>query len=72
MSYRWQAGTLPNDLYLDPLPSRKSITPKHPTGQLCVVDDWPERVPVTPEEVEVFERWFGKLLDELLAKQSKR
>ncbi len=30
-----------------------------------VVDDWPEKVPVTPEEVDVFERWFGDILDEM-------
>lgn len=30
-----------------------------------VVDDWPDDVPVTPEEVNVFERWFGDLLDEM-------
>lgn len=31
-----------------------------------VVDDWPDAVPVTTEEIDVFERWFGDLLDELL------
>lgn len=30
-----------------------------------VVDDWPERVPVTEAEVDVFEAWFGNLFDEL-------
>lgn len=30
-----------------------------------VTDDWPERVPVTEEEVAVFEAWFGDLFDEL-------
>jgi hypothetical protein len=30
-----------------------------------VVDDWPERVPVTAAEVDVFEAWFGDLFDEL-------
>lgn len=30
-----------------------------------VVDDWPERVPVTEREVDVFEAWFGDILDEL-------
>jgi len=32
-----------------------------------VVDDWPDDVPVTPEEVDVFEAWFGDLLDEMFA-----
>ena len=30
-----------------------------------VVDDWPDDVPVTPEEVDVFEAWFGDILEEL-------
>lgn len=30
-----------------------------------VTDDWPEDVPVTPEEVDVFEAWFGGILEEL-------
>lgn len=30
-----------------------------------VVDDWPRRVPVTEDEVDVFEAWFGDILDEL-------
>jgi hypothetical protein len=31
----------------------------------AVTDEWPERVPVTDAEVEVFERWFADLFDEL-------
>lgn len=27
--------------------------------------DWPEHVPVTEREVDVFEAWFGDILDEL-------
>ena len=30
-----------------------------------VIDDWPDEVPVTPEEVDVFEAWFGDILEEL-------
>lgn len=30
-----------------------------------VVDDWPERVPITEREVDVFEAWLGDVLDEL-------
>ena len=30
-----------------------------------VTDDWPEEVPVTEAEIEVFETWFGELFDEL-------
>ncbi|WP_430448938.1 hypothetical protein [Rhodophyticola sp.] len=37
-----------------------------------VVDDWPDDVPVTPEEVDVFERWFGDLLEEMFGPESGR
>ncbi len=40
--------------------------PKHHLSTWTVTDDWPERVPVTAAEVEVFEAWFGDILDELL------
>jgi hypothetical protein len=36
-------------------------------GEWIVTDDWPEDVPVTDAEVDVFEAWFGELLDELFA-----
>jgi hypothetical protein len=29
------------------------------------VTDWPDRVPVTDAEVDVFEAWFGDLFDDL-------
>jgi hypothetical protein len=29
-----------------------------------VIDDWPERVPVTDAEIDVFEAWFGDILDD--------
>jgi hypothetical protein len=32
-----------------------------------VTDDWPEEVPVTKAEIEVFEAWFGDLFDELFS-----
>jgi len=31
-----------------------------------VADDWPQEVPITEAEIEVFEAWFGDLFDELL------
>jgi hypothetical protein len=34
-------------------------------------NDWPERVPVTSAEVDVFGAWFGDILDRLFA-QFKR
>lgn len=32
-----------------------------------VIDDWPEDVPVTDTEVDVFEAWFGDLFDALFS-----
>jgi hypothetical protein len=32
-----------------------------------VTDDWPEEVPVTEAEIDVFEAWFGDLFDELFS-----
>jgi hypothetical protein len=60
--------TLPNDLYDyadDPTPS-PALRPHIPdVEELCVTDDWPELVPVTEAEIQVFERWFGDVFDEL-------
>jgi hypothetical protein len=30
-----------------------------------VSDDWPDDVPITQAEIEMFEAWFGDLFDEL-------
>ncbi|PZP39579.1 MAG: hypothetical protein DI598_19865 [Pseudopedobacter saltans] len=35
-----------------------------------VSDDWPERVPVTEAEIDLFEAWFGDILDELFGKSA--
>jgi hypothetical protein len=32
-----------------------------------VKDDWPEDVPITEAEIEVFEAWFGELFDEFFS-----
>jgi hypothetical protein len=45
-----------------PFPGRP---PKHVLWTWTVADDWSERVPITAAEVEVFERWFADLFDEL-------
>lgn len=45
-----------------PFPGRP---PRHDLSSWIVTNDWPEDVPVTLVEVEVFERWFGDLFDEL-------
>lgn len=34
-------------------------------GDAKMTEDWPDPVPVTEAEIEVFERWFGDLFDEL-------
>ena len=45
-----------------PFPGRP---PKLDLSTCAVTDDWPEYVPVTEAEVDVFEAWFGDLFDEL-------
>jgi hypothetical protein len=39
---------------------------KHEVETWRVVDNWPQRVPVTQAEIDVFEAWFGDLFDEFL------
>ena len=39
--------------------------PKHDLATWAVTDDWPDPLPITVTEVEVFERFFGDLFDEL-------
>ena len=64
--------TLPDDLYDyddDPTP-RVSPTRGRPlhlfdVERLPVIDDWPEDVPITEAEIQVFERWFADVFDEL-------
>lgn len=64
---------LPNDLYdygddpaPSPAPRRRNPSPDaFDVEKLPVIDDWPERVPVTEAEVDIFERYFGDVLDRL-------
>lgn len=59
-------GVLPDDLYIQVEPWPRIGRPaKHDLETWQVTDDWPERVPVTDAEVDVFEAWFGDLFDEL-------
>ena len=61
---RIRLGVLPDDLYIEPEPwPRIGRPPKHDIGTWIVMDDWPERVPVTDAELDVFEAWFGDLFD---------
>jgi hypothetical protein len=63
------AGVAPDDLY------DYARAPRRLLGRPCrsdpvswiIKDDWPESVPVTEAEVDVFEAWFGDLLDELFS-----
>ena len=72
--------TLPDDLYdYDAAPDpanrmRREDTPLlGPDGQkMRVTDDWPDYVPVTEAEIQVFERWFGDFFDELLTLKRSR
>lgn len=48
---------------------RRGRPRKRDLSTWTVTDDWPENVPVTDEEVAVFERWFGALFDELFDPQ---
>jgi hypothetical protein len=63
-------GVLPDDLYDYTRPRRARPShrpaPEEP-GTWTVTDDWPEEVPVTEAEIEVFEAWFGDLFDELFS-----
>lgn len=38
---------------------------KHDLSDWTVTDDWPEHIPVSEAEVDLFERWFGDFFDEL-------
>ena len=62
------AGVLPDDLYdyytVEP-DQRRGPVPATNAKTWRVTDDWPERVPITEAEIEVFERWFADLFDEL-------
>lgn len=64
---RIETGALPDDLYdyANPHPSPRIARPvKHDLSGWTVTDDWPEDIPVTAAEIDVFERWFGDLFDE--------
>lgn len=64
--------TLPDDLYdyvedctRHRRASRSSDNNRFGVPGLTVIDDWPDRIPVTEAEVDVFERYFGDILDRL-------
>jgi hypothetical protein len=49
------------------LTRRRGRSAKVEPTEWVVTDDWPEQVPVTEAEIEVFEAWFGDLFDELFS-----
>ena len=49
------------------LTRRRRRSAKVEPVEWVVTDDWPEEVPVTEAEIEVFEAWFGDLFDELFS-----
>lgn len=60
--------TLPNDLYDyadDPASRRSSPLRILDVEKLPIIDDWPEEVPITEAEIQVFERWFADVFDEM-------
>ncbi|GHC10021.1 hypothetical protein GCM10007291_03020 [Gemmobacter nanjingensis] len=64
--------TLPDDLYDyddDPAPriSPPRGSPSHvfDVEKLPVIDDWPDEVPITEAEIQVFERSFADVFDEM-------
>lgn len=64
--------TLPDDLFDyadDPTPDgrerRRSPLRIVDVETLPVIDNWPEKVPITEAELEIFERYFGDVLDRL-------
>jgi hypothetical protein len=60
---RASLGVLPDDLYIRIEPWPRIGRPAK--LDLSVTDDWPNRVPITDAEFDVFEAWFGDLFDEL-------
>lgn len=64
-----KSGVALDDLYDYARPPRRR--PGRPIGNdpasWIVKDDWPESVPITDAEFDVFEAWFGDLFDELLS-----
>jgi len=63
---RVSLGVPPDDLYIQVEPwLHFGRPPKHDLSIWTVTDNWPEYVPITDAELDVFEAWFGDLCDEL-------
>jgi hypothetical protein len=62
---RVSLGVVPDDLYIVPSPWPRLGRPiKHDLETWTVTDEWPDPVPITDAELDVFEAWFGDLFDE--------
>jgi len=63
------AGVAPSDLYDYLGPPRRALgkPARCDPAMWSVTDDWSEPAPVTAGEVDVFEAWFGDLLDEIFS-----
>lgn len=61
--------SLPDDLYdyLRPAVRRSRRPVKKKRSEWTVTDNWPDEVPITEAEIEVFEACFGDLFDELFS-----
>lgn len=46
-------------------PARGSPPYVFDVEKLPVIDDWPDEVPITEAEIQVFERWFADVFDEM-------
>ena len=51
------------DFYRAPPPRKRAARAAKPKWQPKVVDDWPDKVPIFVEELELFELYLGDDLD---------
>jgi hypothetical protein len=63
-----EAG-LPDDLYDYARPPARRVgrPAAEDTTAWTITDDWPDEVPITEAEIDVFEAWFGDRFDELFS-----
>jgi hypothetical protein len=53
--------------YLDATDARPKRRKKAAAPAFNVTDDWPDSVPITEQEIRIFETWFGDILDRLFS-----
>lgn len=61
-SHKSRSATSANS---NPAVANSKRRPKHDVSTWIVTDDWPDEVPITEAEIEVFERHFGDVFDEM-------